>query len=261
MVNNIWREDDEYYKLEPLTDKLVKIAEEKLKVKLPKSYINLLKEQNGGYIKFDSFPSNVPTSWGDSHIIIDHILGIGEENGILENEYLIQEWEMPENIVLISGDGHSWIAFDYRNKKEEPSVIYIDTDSDQIIELAPNFEIFLNGLYVEETEIEHIYFEEDIRQWTPKELEIAFLSTNFQEIGLALDYLFENTEGNEHFIEQKLIDLLQSPVLDIKQLAANYADYFNEIGILSTKVVDELVSIIRKDNEISYYADMYFSEK
>lgn len=260
-MNNIWREDDEYYKLEPLTDTLVKIAEEKLKVKLPKSYINLLKEQNGGYIKFDSFPSNVPTSWGDSHIIIDHILGIGEEKGILENEYLIQEWELPENIVLISGDGHSWVAFDYRNKKKEPSVIYIDTDSEQIIELAPNFEIFLNGLYVEETEIEQMDFEEDIRQWTPKELEIALLSTNYQEIGLALDYLSENTKGNEHFIEQKLIALLQSPVLDIKQLAANYADYFNEIGVLSTKVVDELVSIIRKDNEIEYYADMYFSEE
>jgi hypothetical protein len=149
MMKNIWRKDSEYFKLKPLTDKAVEEAEEKLKVKLPESYINLLKEQNGGYIIYDSFPSTVPTSWAEDHIDVDHIMGIGEEDGILKSNYLIEEWGLPENIVLFSGDGHSWVALDYRNTKEEPPVIYINVESEQIIELAPDFNTFLNGLYVD----------------------------------------------------------------------------------------------------------------
>lgn len=259
-MKNIWQEDDECYKLAPLTDKVVKKAEEILKVKLPTSYINLLKQQNGGYINYDSYPSDVPTSWADDHINVDHILGIAEENSILESEYLIQEWGLPKNIVLVSGSGHSWIAFDYRNTKEEPPVIYIDVESEQIIELARNFETFLNRLYLEETEIEDTYFDQDERHWTPDKLDIALSTTNEQEITLALNYLYENTKGNEDFIEQKLIVLLQNPMLEIKQLAVNFANHFNETGILSSNGVEEMVTIIRKDSEIEYYADMYFSE-
>ena len=149
MVKNIWRKGSEYFKLKPLTDEAVEEAEEKLKVKLPESYINLLKEQNGGYIIYDSFPSTVPTSWAEDHIDVDHIMGIGEEDGILKSIYLIEEWGLPENIVLFSGDGHSWVALDYRNTKEEPPVIYFDVESEQIIELSPDFNTFLNGLYVD----------------------------------------------------------------------------------------------------------------
>ena len=158
-MKTIWQ-DDNYYKLSPLTDKVVENAEKKLKVKLPKSYIKPLKEQNGGYINYNSFPSSVPTSWAEDHIHIDHILGVGEKDGILQSGYLIKEWRLPKNIVLFFGDGHSWVAFDYRNTKEEPPVIYIDADSEQVIELAPNFDTFLNGLYVEENkeELEDAYF-------------------------------------------------------------------------------------------------------
>lgn len=147
-MKSIWQEENDYYKLELLTDEMVKNAEELLKIKLPNSYINILKQQNGGYIKFNAYPTNIPTSWAEDHVNVDYILGIGlgMDIGILQSEYLIQEWELPENVVLISGDGHSWIALDYRNKKAEPPVIFIDTDEEKIIDLAPNFEVFLNGL-------------------------------------------------------------------------------------------------------------------
>lgn len=259
-VKSIWQEDNDYDKFEPLSDENIKKAEKKLKVKLPYSYINILKQQNGGYIKFNAHPSAVPTSWADDHVNVDHIKGIGEENGILESSYLIEEWGLPQNIVLFSGDGHSWVAFDYRKTKEEPPVIYIDVESEQIIELAPNFNTFLTGLYIEDSEQEDIYFEQNVRHWTLDEIDKAFSNHNEQEITLALEYLYENTKANEHFIEQKLIVLLQNPILEIKQVAANYANYFNEKGVLSSKGVEEMVSIIRKDNEIEYYADMYFSE-
>ncbi|AZV41702.1 hypothetical protein BAOM_1091 [Peribacillus asahii] len=153
MERNIWRDDTDEYKLEPLTSEMVKQAEEELEVKLPELYIQILKEQNGGYIKFDSHPSDTPNSWADDHVQVDYIFGIGEEDGILESQYLIEEWDLPSNVVLISGDGHSWIAFDYRKTKVEPPIIFIDGDGEQIFELAPNFESFLTGLTIWEDDI------------------------------------------------------------------------------------------------------------
>lgn len=82
MKNSIWLEENDLYKLEPLTDKMIKKAEEKLKIKLPKRYIEILKQQNGGVIKFDSFSTDIPTSWADDHVNVHYILGIGEEAGI-----------------------------------------------------------------------------------------------------------------------------------------------------------------------------------
>jgi hypothetical protein len=257
---SIWQKDNEYYKLQPLTNDMIKKAEEKLKIRLPHSYINILKEQNGGYIKFDSYPTKVSTSWSHNHINVDHILGIGEENGILESEYLIEEWGLPNNVVLISGSGHSWIALDYRNTRIEPPVIFIDVEFEQIIELAPNCDSFLNGLYVDESEIVDTYDELDERNWTQDELKMAFSTSNEQEVIPALNYLYENSLGNEQFIEQSMIVLLQNHNLQIKELAANYANHFNESGLLSSKGVNEIVSIIRSDKEIEYYADMFFCD-
>lgn len=259
-MKNIWLKNDEYYKLTPLTDEAVENAEKKLKVKLPKSYIKLLKEQNGGSINYDSFPSSVPTSWADTRIHVNHIFGIGAEHSILNCEYLIGEWGLPQNIVIFSGDGHSWIAFDYRITKENPPIIYIDEDSEKIIELASDFNSFLNGLYVEEKELEETYSEQDDRNWTYDELKTAFATNNEQEVIPALDYLYLNTKGNEHFIEKSMIFLLQKPILEIKQLAANYAYEFNETGVLSSKGLKEIISIIKSDSEIENYADMYFRD-
>lgn len=258
MGNCIWQLDDEYYKLVPLTDEMVEDAEEELNVKLPQSYINILKEQNGGNIIFNSYPSEVPTSWAEDSIHVDHILGIGKEKGILESEYLIEEWGLPNHIVLISGCGHSWIALDYRDTKEEPPIIYIDVECNQMIRLAPDFDSFLNRLYKTETELEETFNEQDERKWTINELKTAFSTSNEQEVISALNYLYENPIGNEHFIEQNLIVLLQNSKLEIKQLAANYANHFNETCIFSPEGVKEIVSIIRSDREIEYYADMFF---
>ncbi|WP_429901158.1 hypothetical protein [Gottfriedia sp. S16(2024)] len=34
----------------------------------------MLKQQNGGMIKYNSFRTEIPTSWADDHINVDHIL-------------------------------------------------------------------------------------------------------------------------------------------------------------------------------------------
>ncbi len=141
-----WNQESDYDKLEPLTEQMIVRAEKELKVKLPQSYISLLKKQNGGYINFDAHPSPQPTEWADDLIRVDHIYGIAPNKGILQSSYLIKEWDLPKNLVLISGDGHWWIALDYRIQKEEPPVVYIESDGGRTIELARNFDSFLVGL-------------------------------------------------------------------------------------------------------------------
>ena len=136
MKTTIWTEDD-YLKLAPINDELIKKAEEVLNVKLPESYINLLKEQNGGTLRLDAHPTSEPNSWADDHVNVSGLYGISFD----ENESSILE-----NLVLLSGDGHTWIALDYRNVAENPPVIFIDNEVEQIIELAPNFESFLQNL-------------------------------------------------------------------------------------------------------------------
>lgn len=258
-MKTTWEKDDDYYKLTCLTDETVQLAEEKLKVRLPKSYLTLLTEQNGGSLNDKSFPTNVPTSWADDHVHVHHIWGIGEKHSILNSEYLISEWGLPHNIVIFSGDGHSWIAFDYRKTKENPPIIYIEGDSELVIELAPDFEAFLNGLYTEEeTEHDEFFFEQDQRIWTYEELKAAFETNIEQEIIPALDYLYFNPAGNERFIEESVIVLLQSPILGIKELAVTYGNEFYEKGVLSSMAVKKIVLLIRNDSEIKYYEEIYF---
>jgi hypothetical protein len=55
---------------------------------------------------------------------------------------------MPERLVLLSGEGHWWIALDYRRGDEtaEPSVSWIDNEVGEQIELAPDFASFVRRL-------------------------------------------------------------------------------------------------------------------
>lgn len=218
-LKNIWQEDNDYGKLETLTDEAVKKAEEKLGVKLSDSYINLLKQQNGGYLNYNAHPAEGATTWADGYAGVDHILGIGlgEERGILDSEYLIQEWDLPKNIVLISGDGHTWIALDYRSNEAEPAIIYIDTEQQQEIMLAKNFEGFINGLIeyseeemdtpdseVSEQETKEYYSKIDnlMETGTPKEINNLFakiLSTNNELIRYMVERMRRHKKPKVHF--------------------------------------------------------------
>ncbi len=135
---------------QPVTDEMVQDAERRLGVKLPASYIEILKAQNGGYLRYDSYPTTVGTSWADDHVGVDRIMGIGpgQAGDMLDSPDLIQEWGMPQGIVLLSGDGHTWVALDYRacGPTGEPSVTWFDNELEEEVPLAPDLQTFLDGL-------------------------------------------------------------------------------------------------------------------
>jgi hypothetical protein len=255
MGNVIWQEDSDYYKLEPLTDEMVKKAEEKLKIKLPQSYINILKDQNGGYIKFNSYPTDVPTSWADDHINVDYILGISLEDGILKSEYFIEEWEMPQGLVLFNGDGHTWIAFDYRHVSSEPPIVYIDNEDEKIIKIANHFDEFLEGLYTEESEP----FDEvelQMKEYSKEEFETLIQQDNVEEISSAIMYLSQ-CESDVDWLSKQLMKLSNHPDDDLRNEIANSV-WNNLTYQIDNETIQEFIEVFKKDTDIGVqqYAEM-----
>lgn len=255
LVNHIWEANNDELKLKPLTGKIVKKAEEQFKVKLPNSYLEILKEQNGGYIIYNAHPSPVPTVWGGSFITIDHIKGIGNGEGILENDYFIKEWDMPEGLILINGDGHTWIAFDYRNCASEPPIVYVDNESEQIIQVADGFQEFLNHLYNEEAEI----FEDDefhLEEYSEQDFEKIIQQNNLDEMIRTLMQLSQSDVDMDWFGNQ-LLGLSQHPN---KHIRAEVAE--NVWNFLTYRLGDKTLNTLLKnfesdgDPEVQMFADM-----
>lgn len=255
MGNVIWQEDSDYYKLAPLTDEMVKKAEEKLKIKLPQSYINILKDQNGGYIKFNSYPTDVPTSWADDHINVDHILGISLEDGILKSEYFIEEWEMPEGLVLFNGDGHTWIAFDYRHVSSEPPIVYIDNEEEKIIKIANHFDEFLEGLYTEESEpFDEI--ELQMEGYSKEEFETLIQQDNVEEISSVITYLSQ-FESDVDWLSKQFMKLSKHPDKYLRSDIANTVWNFLTYR-LDNETIQEFIEVFKNDTDIDVrmYAEM-----
>ncbi|SFW99728.1 SMI1 / KNR4 family (SUKH-1) [Bacillus altitudinis] len=146
-----WEIDEEgYYTLKKINEAEIAKAEKKLGITLPDTYKKLILEQNGGYTIHNAFPTTHSNSWAEGHIQFNHLLGIAEDEGIMDSAYLIKEWELPEGLVLINGDGHTWVAMDYRKTKENPTIHYFDVEMEEDFKLADSFDKFIEGLYTAE---------------------------------------------------------------------------------------------------------------
>ncbi|WP_329619081.1 SMI1/KNR4 family protein [Streptomyces sp. NBC_01255] len=137
----------------PLTDAVVQDAELRLGVRLPASLLEILRVQNGGLVAdlWNAFPTAVPTSWSENHVPLDDMMGIGRHDSqlsLLDTAYLVEEWGLPSPLVLLSGDGHCWVALDYRacGERGEPSVTWFDVDGDTELPLATDFQTFVEHL-------------------------------------------------------------------------------------------------------------------
>ena len=159
-----WKDSDysrKEYVLPPPTDISVAAVEKRLGYKLPASYIELMRYQNGGLPDKTAFPTTEPTSWAKDHVAVHGVLGIGNSKtnslcGALGSQFMIDEWGYPP-IGVYFGDcpsaGHDMICLDYRqsDRSGEPRVVHVDQESDyKITFLAERFEDFVKGLLDEE---------------------------------------------------------------------------------------------------------------
>jgi len=158
----------------PLTDAAVDSAERKIGYKLPTECLNLLKNQNGGYIRY-SLPQMVHNS----------IAGIGPHFPSLTGF----DWDESQEYVSFSlnglipfdGDGHWHRCLDYRQQSDAPAVTYLDIECDQESPIATSFVDYLGKIRIgvgEEYVVEGLTEIENLKSELAATLGIAFEPPN-----------------------------------------------------------------------------------
>ncbi|AXR06760.1 SMI1/KNR4 family protein [Salinimonas sediminis] len=140
-----------------VTVSLIEEVEIVLGVKLPESYISLMKKWNGGYfdqeyqvLLSNDVPEELDFYLGEGFWGINSIAGISSDKsnseGILYTAQAAFEWGVEKQIIALEGDGHTWIALDFRENKDDPTVIFIETEKLLSFQIARSFDDFLNKI-------------------------------------------------------------------------------------------------------------------
>jgi len=126
----------------PLTDQTIAAAEKQLGYKLPAEYLDLLRVQNGGYIRF-----KLPD------MCHKQIAGIGPyfPSLLRFNWDEVQEYvSFPlRGLIPFDGDGHWHLCFDYRRSATVPQISYVDVECDRQSTIADSFRNYLSMLQLE----------------------------------------------------------------------------------------------------------------
>lgn len=105
----------------PLTDDMIRDAEEKLGYPLPPAYIELMKIQNGGEIRCGL----------DEEGMIPHnsIMGIGPNKSAINNNTILPM--LPAGLIPLEGSCDYCLCLDYRENSQNPCITIIDGLIDQ----------------------------------------------------------------------------------------------------------------------------------
>ncbi|WP_309398424.1 SMI1/KNR4 family protein [Cerasicoccus maritimus] len=131
----------------PITETQIEGAENLIGVSFPEEYKKVIREFNGAYGDVD-FP--IPGSEYGGSMGIWLSLSPWDRETIWSSLSAWNEHELSEKIIPFGEDGGgNWICFDYRENKEEPSIVYwfheIGGD-DGCIFVCDRFTTFLNSL-------------------------------------------------------------------------------------------------------------------
>lgn len=142
-ADTIWQLPAYLPYLQPtLTDDAVAAAEAEIGYRLPEEYLNLLRKQNGGYIRF-SLPETVH----------DTIAGIGPHYPSLTDfdwEEQQQDISFPLNgLIPFDGDGHWHLCLDYRKNARVPAITLADVECDRETRVAGSFAEYLTKLRIQ----------------------------------------------------------------------------------------------------------------
>ena len=255
----------------PVTDEMITYAEQYFQVKLPESYIKLLRISNGGILKLpylDIRGIEGPIK-EEEFIYFDRLLGIVppelkqtlSETNILDTHYLKEEWGMQqENIILIGGDGHYWVALDYR-LSEEPRITYIDTENASEYLLFNHFDELIEHLYdtvdgnlieIDTTNLTKENLFENLHTNDYKSIEkglliwsdMVFLENKEEDLYYDRILKIFKLEGLDFFTEDEQVTLRFSIALTVCKLLKN------EKNIIDKKFLEEILAYLRSVNDI-----------
>ena len=135
----------------PVSDEMVQYAENKLGIIFPLEYVALLKESNGGTMRFQYVDVD-----GFGKCTMPEMLGMKDE-GIFSFMEENEEYPLPKNSILLAWETypHACFALDFADGIENPSVVYF-YENYQVkgvvyskTMVAPTFQDFLPLLYTQ----------------------------------------------------------------------------------------------------------------
>lgn len=123
----------------PLTETAIIHAEYVIGYRLPNAYLDLLRKQNGGYIRFEL--PNIPHR---------KIAGLGPHYPNLTDF----DWEEDQEyvdyplkgLVPFDGDGHWYLCLDYRSNSKSPTITFADIECNEESYVAGSFDEYLGML-------------------------------------------------------------------------------------------------------------------
>ncbi|MGM0898085.1 MAG: SMI1/KNR4 family protein [Bacillota bacterium] len=216
----IWLESDvtESQEISGITrDEFTRIEQEIGKI-IPASYKEVLLQQNGGPLQYRSVRVADPAAEVEL-LEIDHLLGI-ETDGNLSSDYLIEEWGLRGDILVISGDGNGFFVLDYGEDAQNPPVIYLEVDSEVKVRVANHFDDFLSRLIVEAPAADSD--DENWRGVTQEEAERVFFGTDVAAIEEMLLNLMWPEDHEWYFTN--LLKLSRHDDLFVRQAVTNILD-------------------------------------
>jgi len=179
------------FKTEPLTGDITASD-------LPRAYLDLLEEQNGGYLLCSRIPTKEPTSDGIDYAAVHMILGLHDDpsNSLYDQQAIARAAGLPDYFVLFSINGNQLFAFDYSKlaPSGEPSIRHIDIETDNWQTVAADFADFLRLLIPAPLSVP-----EEIRL-THTEGAHAFLLANSAELP-ELFLHFEDDQDKEWYLQ------------------------------------------------------------
>lgn len=153
--HGFWQVEPKYKRVEYLiNDKIIKKAENELNIKFPQSFIDLMKINNGGKLKYPYFV--LPAGERVKLPSIEPIHFENDDISILSSEKLLNEVNLPTGFIVLWTDFHYWVVLDYRGKQVNPSVMYIaenfsastfDTTEWEYIKITDTFDEFSKQLF------------------------------------------------------------------------------------------------------------------
>jgi hypothetical protein len=139
------------------SDAVVAAVEHELGYKLPATYRELMRIQNGGIPRRTAHRMKERTTWSHDHIAITGLYSIGRDKrcsllGECGSQFWVHEWGYPPIGVYFAdcpSAGHDMVCLDYRacGPTGEPQVVHVDQEWDyRIVLVAESFETFIRGL-------------------------------------------------------------------------------------------------------------------
>lgn len=130
-------------------DEFIEQFEQAYAIQLPKQYAKFAGCELDVTLHLPpSHSTSTQFYFGDGEYELNQLASLHLYNGpsLFDLAKQAEEWGLPEHVIPLEGDGHTWLALDYRRSKSCPQVIVMETDEYDCLIVAETFADFASQL-------------------------------------------------------------------------------------------------------------------